>query len=353
MNFNEIDMSKAIMLFDQVDQYSVENATQRLGEILADNYKGEVYLFINSYGGYIEESMGFIDVLQNMENNLVTVAFGVAMSMGAVLLSLGDERYATENTKIMIHEVGGGVFGTVSDMQNTIDSATKLQDKLFTIISNTTGRDKDELLELVKGQDYFMDTAKALELNMITGVIDSKDMQVVQTNFFSPRYKNTKPRTKTKEQNVSKDLELKFANLKEDYNKQIKLVNELKKLNTDQTEMIKSLNAKIEAQENEKVDVEINRMLNEKEVVLKHEEDGSSVQFENLRRVYTEQGVEMCEVMINGYKAMGFVNQEIKPVPTQKMSFKSLIEKFENEHNRKPNREEQVALMLEADAKGV
>ena len=49
-----------------------------------------------------------IETMDEVPNPIITVAHGMAMSCGAVLLSHGDIRFVGKNSRIMVHEVSGG-----------------------------------------------------------------------------------------------------------------------------------------------------------------------------------------------------------------------------------------------------
>src|SRR5579859_4042574 len=76
-------------------------------------------IYINSYGGQIDTLFAMLDIIQASHKPVATIASGVAMSCGAVLLASGTPgyRFAGPNAQIMIHQVSGASMGKLSDIE--------------------------------------------------------------------------------------------------------------------------------------------------------------------------------------------------------------------------------------------
>src|SRR6056300_569380 len=99
-----------------------ENANEICAKILllaAEDSEKDIYFYINSPGGSITAGMAIYDTMQYVPNDIVTVGIGMAASMGQFLLSSGTKgkRYATPNTRVLLHQPLGGFDGTASDIQ--------------------------------------------------------------------------------------------------------------------------------------------------------------------------------------------------------------------------------------------
>jgi ATP-dependent Clp protease, protease subunit len=99
-----------------------ENANEICAKILllaAEDSEKDIFLYINSPGGSITAGMAIYDTMQYVPNDIVTVGIGMAASMGQFLLSSGakGKRYATPNTRVLLHQPLGGFGGTASDIQ--------------------------------------------------------------------------------------------------------------------------------------------------------------------------------------------------------------------------------------------
>jgi len=353
LKFTDINMDKSILFFDNVDEYSVKEATNRLGEILDNGYKDDVYLVINSYGGYIEPMFGFVDALKAMDNKLVTVAFGVAMSAGSVLLSLGDERYMTNSTSIMIHEVSGGNYGTVSEQKDSIERAEVLQSKLFDLLSENTKMNGQELLDHVKGKNWFLNTNEALELGIITGIMNESD----NTNFSKVRHTNmlqnrgvTKiqkgdlmPKGKKEDGNVDKPTNvLEVAQAR---------VRELELTNKEIAEKYVAVKKDLKVANELRVRNEVQALVNARGITLKTEEDGTEKELENLINARNSMGLEVVDLILDGFSAREMKNQDIEKEEFSENTYSGLYNAFIKKHNRKPDHEEAMEILDKVEDK--
>ena len=66
----------------------------------------DISLYINSPGGEVYAGMAIYDTMQFIKPDVPTICFGMAMSMGAILLAGGaaGKRSSLPNAKIMIHQ---------------------------------------------------------------------------------------------------------------------------------------------------------------------------------------------------------------------------------------------------------
>ena len=93
-----------------------ENANAICAQMLllnAEDPHKDIYLYINSPGGDVYAGLAIYDTMQFVKPDISTISVGIAMSMGALLLTGGAEgkRMALPNSKILIHQVwspGGG-----------------------------------------------------------------------------------------------------------------------------------------------------------------------------------------------------------------------------------------------------
>jgi len=84
----------------------------------AEDPDKDIYLYINSPGGYITAGMAIFDTMNYIKPDVATICMGQASSMGAFLLAGGKKgkRSALPNSRIMIHQPWGGAGGTASDI---------------------------------------------------------------------------------------------------------------------------------------------------------------------------------------------------------------------------------------------
>ena len=72
----------------------------------SDDPDKDISLYINSPGGDVYAGLAIYDTMRYVRSDVQTICFGMAMSMGAILLAGGakGKRMALPNSKIMIHQ---------------------------------------------------------------------------------------------------------------------------------------------------------------------------------------------------------------------------------------------------------
>ena len=103
--YNRLLGERIIFLGQPVDDDIANKITAQLLLLAADPDK-DIYLYINSPGGSITAGMAIYDTMQYIKNDVVTIAMGLAASMGQFLLSAGTpgKRFALPNADILIHQ---------------------------------------------------------------------------------------------------------------------------------------------------------------------------------------------------------------------------------------------------------
>ena len=106
----------------------------------------DIWFYINSPGGMVTSGLAMYDTMQYIKCDVNTVCIGQAASMGALLLAAGTKgkRFATPNSRIMIHQLSGGVQGQATDIQIQAEETLRLKKELNKIMGRAlrekTGR---------------------------------------------------------------------------------------------------------------------------------------------------------------------------------------------------------------------
>ena len=148
-----------------------ENANEICAKILllaAEDSEKDIFLYINSPGGSITAGMAIYDTMQYVPNDIVMVGIGMAASMGQFLLSSGakGKRYATPNTRVLLHQPAGGFGGTASDIQTQAELIMSMKRQLAAITAQQTGKTVDQVM-LDGDRDRWFTAAEALEYGFI------------------------------------------------------------------------------------------------------------------------------------------------------------------------------------------
>ncbi|MEY4349419.1 MAG: hypothetical protein RL719_716 [Actinomycetota bacterium] len=148
-----------------------DNANEICAQMLmlaAEDSTKDIYLYINSPGGSITAGMAIYDTMQYVPNDVVTVGIGMCASMGQFLLSSGTKgkRYATPNTRILLHQPHGGFGGTASDIQTQAELILSMKKQLATLTAAQTGKTVEQIMQ-DGDRDRWFTAAEALEYGFI------------------------------------------------------------------------------------------------------------------------------------------------------------------------------------------
>ena len=110
--------------------------------------------------------------MQFIKPDVQTICVGIAMSMGALLLSGGakGKRMALPNAKILIHQVSSSFQGQATDIEIHANEIIDVRRRLDEIIAHHTGQDLEKVRHDTE-RDYFMSSEQAKEYGIIDRVI--------------------------------------------------------------------------------------------------------------------------------------------------------------------------------------
>jgi ATP-dependent Clp protease protease subunit len=134
----------------------------------AENSDKDIFLYINSPGGYVSSGLGIYDTMNYIKPSVATICMGQASSMAAVLLAGGaaGKRSALPNSRVMIHQPLGGAEGQASDIKIQADEILRLRARLTSILAKST---KQTLRKIEKDTDrnFFMNAEEAKKYGII------------------------------------------------------------------------------------------------------------------------------------------------------------------------------------------
>ncbi|MGW7353831.1 ATP-dependent Clp protease proteolytic subunit [Streptomyces sp. Z26] len=162
--YNRLLNERIIFLGQAVDDDIANKITAQLLLLAADPDK-DIYLYINSPGGSITAGMAIYDTMQYIKNDVVTIAMGLAASMGQFLLSAGTrgKRFALPNAEVLIHQPSAGLAGSASDIKIHAEQLLRTKKKMAELSALHTGQtveqwtrdaDRDRWFSAQEAKDY-------------------------------------------------------------------------------------------------------------------------------------------------------------------------------------------------------
>lgn len=167
--------------------FDVDMLQASIDKALKENQK-VLPIMINSYGGSVYNCFRMIDMLNASGLKIVTIVNGFAMSAGAVLFAMGDERYASENSTIMIHEASSMNWGKNSEMKAYGKHIEELNNKLFTILDSKTNQKTGFFQELINknnNADLFLNSSEAKNYGLVTEIKIPSQEEIFNETFVA------------------------------------------------------------------------------------------------------------------------------------------------------------------------
>lgn len=141
----------------------------------ADDPDKDISLYINSPGGSVYAGMAIYDTMQYIKPDVQTICAGVAMSMGAMLLSGGakGKRMALKHSRILIHQVSSGFQGQATDIEIHAKEVIDLRKRMDELLADNTGQKLEKVAQDTE-RDYFMSSEEAMEYGLIDRVLEKR-----------------------------------------------------------------------------------------------------------------------------------------------------------------------------------
>jgi ATP-dependent Clp protease protease subunit len=165
---------RIIFLGTPVDDQIANLIVAQLLHLESEDPEKDISLYINSPGGHVYAGLAIYDTMQFIRPDVQTICVGMAMSMGALLLTAGaaGKRMSLPNAKIMIHQLSGGFSGQASDIEIHAREALEIRRRLDEIIAKHTGKPLDQVTKDTE-RDYFLDAEEARGYGIVDRVIES------------------------------------------------------------------------------------------------------------------------------------------------------------------------------------
>jgi len=166
--FERLLKDRIVWLGSEVRDDMANEICAKILLLAAEDSTKDIFLYINSPGGSITAGMAIYDTMQYVPNDIVTVGIGMCASMGQFLLSSGTKgkRYATPNTRVLLHQPSGGFGGTADDIQTQAELILSMKKQLASITAEQTGKTVEQVMK-DGDRDRWFTAAEALEYGFI------------------------------------------------------------------------------------------------------------------------------------------------------------------------------------------
>jgi len=143
------------------------------------NPSKDISVYINSPGGVVSAGLAIYDTMQYIRSPVSTLCIGQAASMGSLLLCAGakGKRYATPNSRIMVHQPSGGAQGQAADIEIQAREILTLRKRLNEIYVRHTGQAL-EAIENKLERDSYMSAEEARDYGLVDQVVENRPVPV-------------------------------------------------------------------------------------------------------------------------------------------------------------------------------
>ena len=169
---------RKITIADEIDNETIALSIKYLQKFIDDDneddekekdYKREpIHLYIQTYGGYIYDMWGLIDVILNSKTPIYTHCQGYAMSAGFLIFIAGNKRYMTKHSTLMCHQISSGSYGVAQKLIEDIEQIKlckkEMEDYIVERCPKITRNKLQEINE--KKLDWYIKVDEAIRLGI-------------------------------------------------------------------------------------------------------------------------------------------------------------------------------------------
>lgn len=173
--FSRLLKDRIIFVTGGIEDGMASLITAQLLFLESENPKKEIAMYINSPGGHVHSGLAIYDTMQYIRSPVSTACIGMAASMGALLLAAGEKgmRFATPNSRIMVHQPSGGFRGVASDIERHALDILSVKKRLNEIYVKHTGQPYENV-EKTLDRDSFMTASEAQAWGIVDKVYEKR-----------------------------------------------------------------------------------------------------------------------------------------------------------------------------------
>lgn len=170
--------ARTVLITGQVSQDMARDVCARL-LALAQASDDPILVIVSSPGGHVESGDMIHDMIRFIKPTVNILGTGWVASAGALIyVSVPKKnRFATTNTRFLLHQPSGGAGGAASDIEIQAREIIKMRDRLNKIFADATGQKIDQI-EKDTDRDYWMSAQEAIDYGLLGKIVnDSSEVK--------------------------------------------------------------------------------------------------------------------------------------------------------------------------------
>jgi ATP-dependent Clp protease, protease subunit len=155
--YSRLLRERVVFLGTPIDDEVANLVVAQMLHLEAEDPEKDVCLYINSPGGQVYAGLAIYDTMQHIRPDVQTVCCGIAMSMGALILTGGapGKRMSLPNGRILIHQPTGGFQGQATDVDIHARETLALRAHLDEMYAHHTGQTVEQVHDDMERDRYF------------------------------------------------------------------------------------------------------------------------------------------------------------------------------------------------------
>jgi ATP-dependent Clp protease protease subunit len=173
--YSKLLKERIVFLGTSIDDNVANVIIAQLLFLESEDPSRDIYLYVNSPGGYITSGLAIYDTMQYIKSPIITMCTGQAASMGAVLLAGGEagKRFALPHSRILIHQPLGGVQGQATDINIQAKEILRVREEINMIFVKHT-KQPFEKISIDTERDFYMTAEQAKDYGIIDEIVEKR-----------------------------------------------------------------------------------------------------------------------------------------------------------------------------------
>jgi ATP-dependent Clp protease protease subunit len=168
--------TRSIVITGEINDKLAARVASQLLALAEDNAEKPINMFISSPGGHVESGDMVHDMIKFIKPTVRTIGSGWVASAGALIFVGADKanRYCLPNTRFLLHQPSGGIYGKVSDLVIQAEQIRIMRDRFHDLFAEATGQTSERIAKDT-ARDFWLNTDQALEYGLLGQVIRNVD----------------------------------------------------------------------------------------------------------------------------------------------------------------------------------
>jgi ATP-dependent Clp protease protease subunit len=170
--YSRLLSERIVFIGTPIDDQISNLVVAQLLHLESDDPDKDISLYINTPGGDVYSGLAIYDTMQFIKPDVQTICFGIAMSMGALLLTGGakGKRLALPNSRMLIHQPSAGFEGQATDIEIHAREILDMRGRIDKIFALHTGQPVEQIHEDME-RDRFFKSDQAVEYGLIDQIL--------------------------------------------------------------------------------------------------------------------------------------------------------------------------------------